>query len=162
MFKSIVRQVGIKHCEDCAVNYRYYSRTDKVYKTNITGFDYTHYEWVIDYTNDEGKVLRPRITIKPDGTVTVYENAGSDGCTPVWLFFNWYYFGVSNGPVDPVTMEPVTARAFFLHDWLLKIRKFVGIPVDDIHAAFCTEIMKIKYWRKKYYCKIVTKFGPQN
>ena len=145
-WQKLVRQVGVKNCESCPVEYRFYSRADKHYETFIFSYDYHD----------------ANISIFPDGRVIVRKGAGSDGCTPVWLFLNLSYWGVPNGRVLPETKEHITAPAYYLHDHLLRVRKQLGIPAAKIHIEFCREIKKSGFWARKAYCRIVKTFGPKN
>lgn len=146
LWQKMVRQVGVKNCESCAIEYRFYSRFDKHYQTFILGHDYHD----------------ANISLYTDGYVVVREGAGSDGCTPVWLFFNLSYWGVPNGRVLPETKEHITAPAYYLHDHLLRIRHQLGIPAYKIHIEFCREITKSAFWAAKLYCKTVKRFGPKD
>ena len=147
----LFRQVGVKSCDDCPTTYRFRNVSRKDYYTDITGYI---------YNSDE-------ITIHSDGHIIIHEGAGSDGCTPVWIVANRFYVGVPNGPKIKVTIgdnefyEPISARAFYLHDWLLNARHKTKMPVDVIHQAFCNEINGRDWWAKEPYCKIVKRFGPQ-
>lgn len=141
-----IKQIGVARCDECDPGYRYYNRRDKVCVTRIEGYE---------FENDQ-------IKIQKDGLVTIKRDAGSDGCTPCFLLFGASYWGIPNGPVRACTQEPVTARAFFLHDWLLNTRHESGIPVELIHQAFCDEISDIeRYWAKPFYCPAVKLFGPK-
>lgn len=149
MIGNIVRQVGVKNCETCPVSYRFINHQDKVYHTALLGYSYDS----------------EQISIDPTGKITVFAGAGSDGCTPVWLFANRIFGGVPNGPLirtESGKLEPVTARAFYLHDWLLNTRSETFIPVDLIHKEFCIEIRKTDFWARNIYCKMVKWFGPKD
>lgn len=129
---------------------RFVAAHDYVYFTNLRGFD---------FENDQ-------IRIEVNGRVTVKKGFRSDGCSPTYKLpfskffqFGWI-IGPPNGPRDPDTGLPVSARAFFLHDALLDNAKDF-IPVNKIHAEFCREI-KLTDWRwKNNACFFVEKFGPK-
>jgi len=152
--KNLIRQVGVKNCDDCPVSYRFINHEDKIYQTSIIGYSHSVYENNIK-----------RAEIFEDGKLIVYDGAGSDGCTPVWLFANRWYGGIPNGRkimTSSGLLEPITARAFYGHDWLLKMSDAAGIPKEDIHKFFCKEIKKTNFWLKGLYCRLVLRFGPRD
>jgi hypothetical protein len=105
--------------------------------------------------------------IEPNGRAVVKKGFRSDGCSPTFKlpFSNFFQFGwvvgPPNGPRDPDTGLPVSARAFFIHDALLDYCR-PHVPTKVIHAEFCREINATNWRWKKLACNAVCKFGPRD
>jgi len=162
--KWLIKQVGVKDCDDCQTSYRFINPHDRIYQTHLRNYSYTISEPEVDVQTGYKHDVK-RAQIFPDGKFIVYKGAGSDGCTPVYLLFNRKYIGVPNGRLiqtESGVLEPITAEAFYPHDWLLKMSKAAGIPKADIHDVFCEIISKRKFWLRKRYCDFVRSFGPKD
>ena len=128
---------------------RYRAHKDFIYFTEIKGVTF------------ENEFLR----IEPNGRITVREGFLSDGCSPKYkvpLLTKWfgYVLGSPDGPRDPETGLPISARAFFLHDALLDyVRDTVNIK--QIHKEFCKEIHITNWKLRKQACWMVCKLGPK-
>lgn len=128
---------------------RYVVPDDMIYFTGIKSRDFENHE----------------ILLEANGRVTVKKGFPSDGCSPTFKMpfskffqFGWV-MGPPNGPNDPVTGLPISARAFFLHDALLDhVRDLV--KAKEIHREFCREINKTEWRWKRQACWLVCKFGP--
>lgn len=101
------------------------------------------------------------IKIYPNGLVYLKEGLCSDGCSPTFDVPLLGIIGPWNGPVNRHTNLPITAKAFYLHDALLEVRRFTGMTTDEIHKAFCVEMMKTDFILRELYCLLATRYGPQ-
>ena len=130
--------------------YRYELDQDMIEQTNIKGY---HAE--IDL--HEGKAL-----LTEDGKLHIYAGFKSDGNTLSFtLIFGFYK--LNDGPIDPKTGLPITARAFYVHDVLIKLSRKSGqpLPFKKIHQEYKRLLKKTNFKYKRLYYTAVQWFGPR-
>lgn len=127
-------------------NLKYTLQAQETYYTDITG---------ISFDNGEMRLY-------PSGLLFLRPGAGADGCSPTVKLPFLGVVGPWNGPIHHKYNLPVTYRAFFVHDVLLRYRKEIGITTKQCHRVFQVEISRTPFILRNVYYHLVDIFGPRD